>query len=181
MVDEEIQTPPENTVEGYQVKEEFKPILSKIIRKHGDIAKNCVTEFREIRSLLLEMICGVILEFEKKDVTEIKESVLTSKLAIVDGIKKMNVEVEWLIKRVAEVLEARELLMQYGMLKEKTDKNRKRIEECENALDKCKEQKKELFEKMKALCDEEVVCEGNLAKVKEASAKIPFTNNFFIA
>jgi hypothetical protein len=34
---------------------------------------------------------------------------------------------------------------------------------------------------MKALCDEEVVCEGNLAKVKEASAKIPFTNNFFIA
>jgi chromosome segregation ATPase len=82
----------------------------------------------------------------------------------------MNVEVEWLIKRLAEVLEARELLMQYGMLKEKTDKNRKRIEECENALDKCKEQKKELFEKMKALCDEEVVCEGNLAKVKEASA-----------
>ncbi|WJX89775.1 hypothetical protein P8452_71744 [Trifolium repens] len=139
MVDEEIQTPPENTVEGYQVKEEFKPILGKIIRKHGDIAKNCVTEFMEIRSLLLEMICGVILEFEKKGVTEIKESVLKSKLAIVDGIKKLNVEVEWLIKRLAEVLEARELLMQYGMLKEKTDENRKRIEECENALDKCKE------------------------------------------
>ncbi|MCI45190.1 phospholipase-like protein, partial [Trifolium medium] len=53
--EEEIQSHPEDSVKRYKVKEEFMPILIKIISKYGDIAKNCVAESVEYRSWLLEM------------------------------------------------------------------------------------------------------------------------------
>ncbi|KAK2384527.1 hypothetical protein QL285_071863 [Trifolium repens] len=170
--DEEIQSRPENTVKGYHVKEEFMPILTKIIGKYGDIAKNCVTESVEYRSALLEMICGIISEFEKKDLSKTKDAALTRKIALVEGIKRMNVEVEWLHMRLIEVREARELLMQSGMLKEKTDQNKKLIAESESALEKCEARKKEVEEQLKTICDEAAVCKQNLAKAKNDSATI---------
>jgi hypothetical protein len=170
--DEEIQSRPENTVKGYHVKEEFMPILTKIIGKYGDIAKNCVTESVEYRSALLEMICGIISEFEKKDLSKTKDAALTRKIALVEGIKRMNVEVEWLHMRLIEVREARELLMQSGMLKEKTDQNKKLIAESESALEKCEARKKEVEEQLKIICDEAAVCKQNLAKAKNDSATI---------
>ncbi|KAK2438450.1 hypothetical protein QL285_023224 [Trifolium repens] len=170
--DEEIQSRPENTVKGYHVKEEFMPILTKIIGKYGDIAKNCVTESVEYRSSLLDMICGIISEFEKKDLSKTKEDALKRKIALVEGIKRMNVEVEWLHMRLIEVREARELLMQSGMLKEKTDQNKKLIAESESALEKCEARQKEVEEQLKAICDEAAVCKQNLAKAKNDSATI---------
>ncbi|GAU35909.1 hypothetical protein TSUD_69420 [Trifolium subterraneum] len=170
--DAEIESHPENTFKGYQVKEEFMPILVKIIGKYGDIAKNCVTESVEYRSWLLTMICGIMSEFEKKDLRKIKEGVLKSKIALVDGIKKMNVDVEWLHMRLIEVGEAREVLVQSGMLKEKTDQNKKLIQESKNALEKCQARKKEVEEQLKAICDEEAVCKENLAKAQNDSVTI---------
>ncbi|KAK2397402.1 hypothetical protein P8452_18404 [Trifolium repens] len=170
--DEEIQSRPEDTVKGYQVKEEFMPILTKIIGKYGDIAKNCVTKSVKSRSALLEMICEIISEFEKKDLSKTKEGALKSNIALVEGIKKMNVEVDWLHTRLIEVREAREVLMQSRMLKEKTDQNKKLIEEYESTFEKCEMRKKELEEQLKAICDEQAVCKLNIAKAKNDSATI---------
>ncbi|GAU20773.1 hypothetical protein TSUD_84910 [Trifolium subterraneum] len=50
--------------------------------------------------------------------------------------------------------------------------NRKLIKEFESALEKCEEQKKEMSEKLKALCDEETVRKEKLARSKKESAKI---------
>ncbi|GAU45158.1 hypothetical protein TSUD_253910 [Trifolium subterraneum] len=156
--DEEIQIWPKNTTNiGYQVKEEYRPILRKIISKHGDIAKHCLTDFMDIRSALLDRICGIISEFETKDLSKIKETV--------DGIRKMKVDVEWLHKRLTDVLEARERFMQSGMLKDKKDTNKKLIEESEKALE-------QVSEKLRAIRDEKVVCKENLARAKEESARI---------
>jgi hypothetical protein len=170
--DEEIQSRPEDTVKGYQVKEEFMPILTKIIGKYGDIAKNCVTKSVKSRSALLEMICEIISEFEKKDLSKTKEGALKSNIALVEGIKKMNVEVEWLHTRLIEVREAREVLMQFATLKEKTDQNKKLIEEYESTFEKCEMRKKELEEQLKAICDEQAVRKLNIAKAKNDSATI---------
>jgi hypothetical protein len=76
--DEEIQSRPEDTVKGYQVKEEFMPILTK----------NCVTKSVKSRSALLEMICEIISEFEKKDLSKTKEGDLKSNISLVEGITK---------------------------------------------------------------------------------------------
>ncbi|PNX77173.1 phospholipase-like protein [Trifolium pratense] len=170
--EEEVQSHPEDPVKRYKVKEELMPILIKIIGKYGDIAKNCVMESVEYRSLLLEMICRIISEFEKKDLSKIKEGVLKKRIDFVDGIKKMNVEVEWLLARLIDVLEARELLMQSGVLKEKTDQNKKLIQESESALEKFQARKKELEEELKAVCDGEAACKENLARAKNDSVTI---------
>ncbi|KAK2397346.1 hypothetical protein P8452_18360 [Trifolium repens] len=84
----------------------------------------------------------------------------------------MNVEVEWLHTRLIEVREARELLMQSGTLKEKTDQNKKLVEEYESTFEKCEVRKKEVEEQLKAIRDEHVVCKLNMAKAKNDSATI---------
>ncbi|XP_058745132.1 uncharacterized protein LOC131617879 [Vicia villosa] len=166
----DIRSQDKDTVNGYHVKMEFMPILRRIMDKHGDIARNCVTESAKHRSELLEIICGIILDFEKKDVRSIKESSLRNKIALVDGIRNMKVEVEWLSKRLTEVLEAKKILMQSSELKQKAAKNRKLVEQSELELEECEAQKKELSEKLKTVCEKEILCKENLARAKDESA-----------
>jgi hypothetical protein len=109
------------------VKEEFMPILTKIIGKYRDIAKKCMTKSVKSRSTLLEVICEIISEFEKKDLSKTKQGALKNNIALVERIQKMNVEVEWPHMRLIEVHDAKELLMQSGMLKAKRDENKKLI------------------------------------------------------
>ncbi|XP_004505459.1 uncharacterized protein [Cicer arietinum] len=173
--DSGAQSCPKDTVNGYQVKPEFMPILRKIIDKHGDIAKNCVALTMKYRSVLLEMICDIVSELEKKDITKIKEDVLNSKIALVNEIKITQVEVEWLHMRLIELLEARSIIGQFGMLKNKIDNNKKTIETAESALEECEAQKKELSDKLRAICERETVCKEALTKAKDESTSISQT------
>ncbi|WJX65347.1 hypothetical protein P8452_50020 [Trifolium repens] len=70
-VDSTLQSWPEDTVNGYKVDAEFMPILSKIIEKHGDIAKNCKVSM-EYRSMLLDRIFEV--KWLHTRLTEIREA-----------------------------------------------------------------------------------------------------------
>jgi hypothetical protein len=176
--DSEIQSRHEDTVNGYQVKPEFMPILRKIINKHGDIAKNCIAKSVNYRSKLLELICEIISDFEKKNLSKIKESALKSKIGLVDEIKNMKVEVEWLRMRLAEVDDARDILKQFAILKEKTDDNRKLIEDAKSELVECEEQKKEVLEKLEAIRDKETACKQRLASATDDSTKIYRTVRF---
>ncbi|XP_058745130.1 uncharacterized protein LOC131617877 [Vicia villosa] len=169
-VESDLPSRPGDLVNGYHVKMEFRPILRRIIDKHGDIAQKCVTGSAKHRSELLEIICGIILDFEKKDVRSIKESSLRNKIALVDGIRNMKVEVEWLHKRLNDVLEAKELLMNSSNLKVKVAKNRKIVKQSELELEECEAQKKELTDKLKAICEKEILCKENLARAKKESA-----------
>jgi hypothetical protein len=81
------------------------PILSKIIDKHGDIAKNC-KESMEYRSMLLDRICRIVYELDKKNVTNIKDRELEKQIVLVDDIKSNEVEVKWLHTRLTEIREA---------------------------------------------------------------------------
>nr|XP_012571877.1 uncharacterized protein LOC101492226 [Cicer arietinum] len=117
---------------GYRVKPEFMPVLRKIIGKHGNIVKNCPALTVKYRSML-ERICEIISELEKKDGTKIREGTLRCKIGVVNEIKNMEVEVEWFHTRLAEILEARTKFQQFGMKKDKTDNNRKTIEIAKSA------------------------------------------------
>ncbi|XP_045824619.1 uncharacterized protein LOC123917051 isoform X2 [Trifolium pratense] len=166
-VDSNIQSWLEDTVNGYHVKPEFMPILRKIIGKHGDIAKNCAAESVVYRSALLEMICGIISELDKMDVANITGKDLKKKISLVDEIKMMEVEVEWLHTRLTEIFEARQILKQSGKLKEKLDSNKESIEIAESALQECETAKK----KLKAICDKEALWKERLARSQDECTK----------
>lgn len=174
-VDSNVRSRPEDTINGYQVKREFMPMLRKIISKHGDIAKNCIAKSIKFRSVLLEMICGIISDLDEKNATNIREEVLKTKIEQVDEIKSMKVEVEWLRTRLVEALDARDIMKKFVMLKEKTDDNRRLIEDAESELKECEEEKKEASERLRAICDKETACKQRLAMAKDESATISTT------
>ena len=173
--DSEMKSRPEETINGYQVKPEFMLILTKIISKYGDIANNCLTKSVKGRSALLEIICGIISEFEDNNLSNINVCDLEDRIRLVGGIKDMQVDVDWLHMRLIEVREARDILKKSAVLKEKTESNRKLIEESENALEKCEAQKKEVSERLKAICAEETACKERLASAKDESTAISIT------
>jgi len=177
-VDSEMQSQPEDMVNIYQVKPELMPILRKIIGKHGDIAKNCVTKSVKFRSAFLEMICEIISDLDKKHVANIKGNDLKIKIGEVNDIKNLKVEVEWLHTRLTEILEARQILKQSGTLKDKKDSIRKFIEIAKSELKECEAEKKrvtdklrELSEKLKAVSDKEADWKERLTRMQDESTK----------
>jgi ribosomal protein S21 len=104
---------------------------------------------------------------DNKDVTNIKGKDLKEKISLVNEIKIMEVEVEWLRTRLTEILEARQILKQSGKLKEKFDSNKESIEIAESALRECETAKK----KLKAICDKETLWKERLARSQHESTK----------
>lgn len=168
-----------DTVEGYTVKPESMAILRKILTRHGDILKNCTVSTMKFRSALLEMICGIISELQGKDLRQIKKDVLHNIIKLVDEIKNMEVDIEWLRRLLVDMLKAKQDYGEnFGKLKEKKDSNKKTIEDAETKLAECQEQKKKLSAKYKEVeallestLDEEIVCKEALAKAKDESTK----------
>jgi hypothetical protein len=157
-VDSTVQSWLEDTVKGYKVDAEFMPILSKIIDKHGDIAKNCKRSV-EYCSMLLERICRIVSELDKKNVNNIKEKELEKHIVLVDEIKANEIEVKWLHTRLTEIREARQILKKLGSMKDRFDSNRESIEIAESTLKAFEDKKMEASEKLKEASE----------KLKEAS------------
>ncbi|KAK2365558.1 phospholipase protein (PEARLI 4) family protein [Trifolium repens] len=177
-VDSTSQSWLEDTVNGYKVDAEFMPILSKIIEKHGDIAKNCKGSM-EYRSMLLDRICRIVYELEKKNVTNIKDKELEKQIVLVDDIKTNEVEVKWLHTRLTEIREGRKILMQLGPMKDRFDSNRESIEIAESTLKAFEDKKMEASEKLKEasknydeICKKEADWKEKLGRSRDKSIKI---------
>lgn len=171
-VDSVTQKWPMDTVDGYWVKPELMPILRKIRSKHGDIVRNCTAVAVKERSLLLEMICSVILQLQEKEISKISEDFLRRQIAAVNHLKNLKVETEWLHTKLDEMLEARKILNQCGMLKEKKESNRKTLENAESKLKECQKQKKEMETKLRSLLDEKSICTETLKREMDESKRI---------
>ncbi|KAJ1386152.1 Phospholipase-like [Sesbania bispinosa] len=166
------QSSPMDTDEGYHVKPESMPILRKILSKHGDIFKNCTVLSMKYRSMLLEMTCDIISELEEKDFGKIKEDYLQNMITAVNEMRNIKVDIEWLHLRLFQMLEARQVLKQYGMLKEEKESNRKIIDVVKTQLEECEAQKKEVETKLRSICDKESVCNETLTRAKDESTRI---------
>ncbi|GAU32949.1 hypothetical protein TSUD_153660 [Trifolium subterraneum] len=177
-VDSITQSLLEESVNGYKVDAEFMPILSKIIDKHGDIAKNCKGSM-EYRSMFLDRICRIVSELEKKNVTNIKVKDLEEQIVLVDDIKTNEVEVKWLHTRLSEILEARQSLNKCGKLKDKLDNDRECIEVASSSLKILEDQKKQASEKLReaseeleTICQKEAEWRERLDRNQDSSTKI---------
>lgn len=168
--------PMDDTADKYQVKPESLPILRKILSNHGDIVKNCSVVTMKCRSMLLEMICDIITELQNTDFCKIKEDDgLHDMIALVNEIKSMNVDIEWLHQRLLEITEARQILKQSGMLKKRKEHNRKAIENVERELGEYEEEKKAIAAKLQSIYDRETVCKETLARERDESTRITAT------
>lgn len=128
-----------DTIEGYQVKPEFIPMLRKILSKHGDVMEMFLRipwysqrysgqYSQRWYEMFLRTLCGIILELQDKGLDKITEDELRNMFGVANEIKNMKVNTEWLFLRLEEILEARQILGQSGILKEEKDNNRKVIE-----------------------------------------------------
>ncbi|KOM28697.1 hypothetical protein LR48_Vigan564s000700 [Vigna angularis] len=166
-------------VEGYKVKEEFMPLLRSILTKHRDIFENSLILTERFRSVFLETICEIISELKDKDLIKITEDRLHSMIALANEMKNMQVNIEWLHLRLEEIYEARKILKQSGMLKERKDSNKKVIETVQRELDQCQEEREALEVKFQALreriCNKETACKETLARAQDEYACISQT------
>ncbi|TKY60190.1 Phospholipase protein [Spatholobus suberectus] len=173
------QSSPRDTVEGYQVKPKFMPILRRILSKHGDIFKDSMVTTMTFQSIFLEVIGDIISELQDKGLHKITEDELHKMIGLANEMKNMKVNIEWLHLRLEEIFEARQILKQSGMLKEKKDSNKKVIEAVKTELEQYEAEKKALEAKFRSLldkiCHKEAACKETLARAQDESARISET------
>ncbi|TKY60201.1 Phospholipase protein [Spatholobus suberectus] len=166
-------------VEGYQVRSELESTVRKILSKHGDIFKNCTVSSMILRSMLLEMLCDIISDLQDKDLHKITEDELHSIIGLVNEIKTTKVNIEWLHLTLEEILEAKQILNQSAILKEKKCINKKIIENVKRELEECEAKKNALVAKFQAkfqsLCDKETAGKETQARAEDECAKISET------
>ncbi|XP_076898777.1 uncharacterized protein LOC143552442 [Bidens hawaiensis] len=80
------------SVEGYKVKQSVAVILKTILKKHGDIAAECVLKTDSMRSSIHEAVCEVVMQIQTIDITERVED-LESR---VSDAKAAKIDVSWL-------------------------------------------------------------------------------------
>ncbi|XVF59694.1 hypothetical protein PTKIN_Ptkin07bG0296600 [Pterospermum kingtungense] len=122
------------TVEGYRVKEASALILRKVMEKHGDIAANCIMVMVENRSFFLEKLCEIIQTLQTTKFVDVKQSAVKKMLALVADLGRINLDVEWLQKRLEEILEAIEFIKQSSCFKESMERNAQTIQKSKRAL-----------------------------------------------
>ncbi|OIW00366.1 hypothetical protein TanjilG_05716 [Lupinus angustifolius] len=174
-VNSDVQGLAQDMVDKYQVKLVFMPIVKKLICKHGDIFKNCTVVTTKYRSKLLEMICNIIIDLQEKKFSETNEDHLQDIVLLLDDMKNKNVDVEWLHQRLVEILQAREVLKQTSMLKEKREFSRQKVENTEKELKEKEIDKDRLAILLKAACAEVADCKEKLAAARDESARIDET------
>ncbi|KAA8522398.1 hypothetical protein F0562_013241 [Nyssa sinensis] len=90
-------------VGSYAVNPTLAPTLEAIINKHGDIAKDCPLKSGYMRTSLLEGVCNVVQELQRKEFTELDSSSLLSYYSALKDAQTMKLNVKWLHQRLDEI------------------------------------------------------------------------------
>ncbi|OMO84645.1 ATPase, AAA-type, core [Corchorus olitorius] len=119
----------------YTVKAELAPILRGVLLKHGDILANCLLNSLQCRSSFLEIVCGIIQKLQVAKLEDLTEVELQSMVASVCDLESVKLELDWLHKRLDEVIEAVELVKHSSKLNEDKKKILQEIEQMEKELE----------------------------------------------
>ncbi|OIW00365.1 hypothetical protein TanjilG_05715 [Lupinus angustifolius] len=123
----------------------------------------------------LEMICNIIIDLQEKKISETNEDHLQDIVLLLDDMKNKNVDVEWLHQRLVEILQAREVLKQTSMLKEKREFSRQKVENAEKELKEKERDRDGLAILLKVACAEVADCKEKLDATRNESARIDET------
>ncbi|MED6119332.1 hypothetical protein PIB30_010842 [Stylosanthes scabra] len=170
---------PTDYVHGYKVKHKSMPILKKIIAQHGDIAKDCTLPGKMSRSMLLEMIIDIIQELQDNDLDRIEEDYLQDMIDLVKEFRSVKLEVDWLLKRLQDILEASRILKQSCMLEERGEIIGKAIQAREKDLERCQTEKRALEARIQTICEQEAACKELLVTLMDETSRIRETISSF--
>ncbi|KAE9602875.1 putative phospholipase [Lupinus albus] len=161
-----------DTLDKYEVKPELMDILRKIVSVHGDIVQNSTISTIKYRSMYLEVIGDMIIELQEKHFAETDDDRLQDMMVILDDMKHKKVNVEWLLQKFVEILEARQVFKHSMMLKEKRECNTRFIKNVEQELKEKEEEIEAMKAKLQSLYDEKSVCKKKLDRAREESSNI---------
>ncbi|XP_075637712.1 uncharacterized protein LOC142609874 [Castanea sativa] len=83
-------------VGSYRVSAEFALTLHVIIKKHGDIARNCRLTSTEMLKDILEKVCTAVQNLQQLPFSKLKEHHLASLNDFIFVAGSVNLDVEWL-------------------------------------------------------------------------------------
>ncbi|KAJ0804269.1 putative transcription factor/ chromatin remodeling BED-type(Zn) family [Helianthus annuus] len=101
-------------IQGYKVKRSNATILEAIIKKHGDIAVNCVFKTDSVRSSILEVVCEVVRRIQTDNVIEIGEDIERQ----LSDAEAANINVSWIRAHFEAFNKRKETSKTYSLLTE---------------------------------------------------------------
>ncbi|KAK2989110.1 hypothetical protein RJ640_018899 [Escallonia rubra] len=119
----------------YTVNPSLLPIFQAIISKHGDITKNCPLHSSFMRTSVLEGICKVVQELQRKELMELDNGQLYSYYEAVKDALTMNVNVSWLLLRLDQIHDAVKSFAEIKKLVDEKTLRIKRIEQMKKDLE----------------------------------------------
>ncbi|XP_062076275.1 uncharacterized protein LOC133781228 [Humulus lupulus] len=122
------------TIGGYKIKQASVPLLEAIFQNYGDIAANCTLVSTQGRSRFLEDVCEIVKTLQDPNFLKITQEEIQSKFDYVCDLLNLNIQVWWLQKRLADILEAKQFVKQSSTLKWEKDKQMEMISEKEREL-----------------------------------------------
>ncbi|KAK4728739.1 hypothetical protein R3W88_021727 [Solanum pinnatisectum] len=121
----------------------LEPTFLAIVKKYGDITSDCSLESGYMLTSVLEAICKVVQQLQKKHLAEFDCDLLNSYCSVVRDAEKMKVNAKWLKTRLDEIKNAKNRLVEQinddkknlQSMKAELEKLKSEIEERENLLD----------------------------------------------
>ncbi|KAF3964324.1 hypothetical protein CMV_011376 [Castanea mollissima] len=115
-------------VGSYRVSAEFALTLHVIIKKHGDIARNCRLMSTEMLKDILEKVCTAVQNLQQLPFSKLKEHHLASLNDVIFVAASVNLDVEWLRHYHDEIRETVDQIPHYKNLKTKLVKTTEMFE-----------------------------------------------------
>ncbi|PHT45643.1 hypothetical protein CQW23_14801 [Capsicum baccatum] len=93
-----------------------------ICKKHGNIAKDFLLESGDILTSILKVICEVVLDLQKKCLSEVDRNLLDSYYLVVKDAEKLKVDVKWLRTRLDEIKDAISCIVEKNKINDERNK-----------------------------------------------------------
>ncbi|PHU28214.1 hypothetical protein BC332_00307 [Capsicum chinense] len=116
----------------------LEPTFLAIVKKHGDITKDCPLESGYMLTSVLEAICKVVQELQQKHFSEFDCNLLNSYCSVFQDAEKMNVNVNWLRTRLDEIKDAVNCIIETKELNDEKNTLAKQIENEKEGLESMK-------------------------------------------
>uniref|UniRef100_M1AWC5 Phospholipase n=1 Tax=Solanum tuberosum TaxID=4113 RepID=M1AWC5_SOLTU len=123
----------------------LEPTFLAIVKEYGDITSDCSLESGYMLTSVLEAICKVVQELQKKHLAEFDCDLFNSYCSVVRDAEKMKVNVKWLETRLDEIknavnciVETKKLNDEKNRIVEQINDDKKNLQSMKAELEKLK-------------------------------------------
>ncbi|XP_060207012.1 uncharacterized protein LOC132634890 isoform X2 [Lycium barbarum] len=167
--------------ESICINPSLEPTFLAIVKKHGDITNDCPLESRYMLTSILEAICKIVQELQKKHLTEVDCNLLNSYCSIVRDAEKIKVNVNWLRIRLDEIKDGVNSIVETKKLNDKKNRLAEQIENEKKDLELMKAEleklKSEIERKENLLDSDTLLIEDISSLINDQALRIQHFEN----